>query len=97
MAWQTIKREFVNPYLSLQTEEEREQFINEHPETPEVMQIMSEIYSKHIERSKKERALAELIRQDIEKRKTLQEAKKLERQYEQQLSQKELRTTKPKE
>ena len=53
------------------------------------MDIISEIDSKYVSRSKKQQELAILIRQDLEKRKALQEARKLEQDYEQQLSKKE--------
>lgn len=69
--------------------EEKEQFRSEHPELFEVMDIISEIDSKYVSRSKKQQELAMLVRQDLEKRKALQEAKKLEQEYEQQLSKKE--------
>ena len=83
-----IRKKLIEPYIKLQTEE-KEQFRSEHPELFEVMDIISEIDSKYVSRSKKQQELAMLVRQDLEKRKALQEAKKLEQEYEQQLSKKE--------
>ena len=53
------------------------------------MDIISQVDSKYVSRSKKQQELAILISQDLEKRKALQEARKLEQDYEQQLSKKE--------
>ena len=83
-----IRKKLIEPYIKLQTEE-KEKFRSEHPELFEVMDIISEIDSKYVSRSKKQQELAMLVRQDLEKRKALQEAKKLEQEYEQQLSKKE--------
>ena len=73
----------------MQTEVEKKQYIQQYPELYEIMDIISEIDSKYVSRSKKQQELAILIRQDLEKRKALQEARKLEQDYEQQLSKKE--------
>lgn len=83
-----IRKKLIEPYIKLQTEEEKKQYIKQYPELYDVMDIISEIDSKYVSRSKKQQELADLIRQDLEKRRTLQEARKLEQDYEQQLSKK---------
>ena len=70
--------------MILQTEEEREKFKEQHPEIDEVLDIISELDMQC--GTKKQKELAILIRQDLEKRKALKEAKKLEQEYEHQLS-----------
>ena len=84
-----IRKKLIEPYIKLQTEVEKKQYIQQYPELYEIMDIISEIDSKYVSRSKKQQELAILIRQDLEKRKVLQEARKLEQDYEQQLSKKE--------
>ena len=72
--------------MKLQTEEEKEEFREQHPEIDEVLDIISELDMQC--GTKKQQELALLIRQDLEKRKALQEARKLEQDYEHQLSSK---------
>ena len=83
-ALSTIRRGLIKPYMILQTEEEREEFREKHPEIEEVLDIISELDMQCGTKEQKE--LAILIRQDLEKRKALKEAKKLEQEYEYQLS-----------
>ena len=82
-----IRQDLIKPYLILQTEEERTSYREQHPELDEVMFIISELDIQC--GNKKQQELAILIRQDFEKRKALQEARKLEQEYEQQLSKRE--------
>ena len=70
--------------MILQTEEKRKEFRENHPELEEVLEIISELDMQCGTKEQKE--LAILIRQDLEKRKALKEAKKLEQEYEHQLS-----------
>ena len=84
IALRNIRQGLIKPYMSLETEEEKEKFREEHPEIEEVLDIISELDMQC--GTKKQQELAILIRQDLEKRKALQEAKKLEQDYEQQLS-----------
>ena len=81
-----IRNNLIGTYIKLQTEKEKEQYVEQHPELYDVMEIISEIDNQYVSRSKKQQELAILIRKDLEKRKALQEAKKLEQDYEQQLS-----------
>lgn len=69
--------------MILQTEEERSEYREKHSELDEVLSIISELDVQC--GNKKQRELAILIKQDLEKRRTLQEAKKLEHKYEQKL------------
>ena len=78
-----IRQDLIKPYMILQTEEERSEYREKHSELDEVLSIISELDVQC--GNKKQRELAILISQDLEKRKTLQEAKKLEHKYEQQL------------
>ena len=80
----TIRRNLIKPYMELETEEEREEFRSKHPEADEVLEIITEIDTQY--GNKKQKELAILIRQDLEKRKILQEAKELESSYMTQLS-----------
>ena len=77
----TIRKKLVNPYLGLKTEEEKAKYREEHPELEEVLQIVTEIDLNSGDKKKQE--LAKLIRQDEEARKKVEEARKLEVQYEQ--------------
>ena len=79
-----IRQDLIKPYMLLQTKEERTSYREQHPELDEVMSIISELDLQC--GNKKQQELAFLIRQDLEKRKALQEARKLEQEYEQQLS-----------
>ena len=71
----------IKPYMEKTIDEEREQFREEHPETDAVLEIVSDIDIKY--GTKKQKELAELIKRDLEKRRELDEARKLEEQYEQ--------------
>ena len=82
-----IRQDLIKPYMALQTEEERTSYMGQHPELDEVMSIISELDIQC--GNKKQQELAILIRQDLEKRKALQEARKLEQEYEKQLSARE--------
>ena len=86
-----IRQDLIKPYMLLQTEEERTSYREQHPELDEVMSIISELDIQC--GNKKQQELAILIRQDLEKRKALQEARKLEQEYEQQLSKSETKDT----
>lgn len=79
-----IRQDLIGTYMKLQTEQEREIFREKHPEIDEVMSIISELDIQCGNAKQKE--LAILIRQDLEKRKALQEAKKLEKDYKEQLA-----------
>ena len=81
-----IRQRLIKPYKILETEEEREEFRKKHPEIDEVLNIISELDMQY--GTQKQKELAILIRQDLEKRKALQEARKLEQDYEHQLSNK---------
>ena len=83
-ALHTIRQQLIKPYMELKTEEEREEFRSKHPEADEVLEIITEIDTQY--GNKKQKELAILIRQDLEKRKILQEAKELESSYMTQLS-----------
>ena len=79
----TIRQSWVKPYMSLETEEAREAFRTAHPETDEVLSIISKL--DMLCGNKRQQELAMLIKEDIEKRRILQEAKKLENDYMRQL------------
>ena len=80
-AWSRIGIKLINPYKEKTTEEEREKFREEHPEIDAVLEIVSDIDIKY--GTKKQKELAELIKRDLEKRRELDEARKLEEQDEQ--------------
>lgn len=61
--------------MSKKTEEEKEEFRCEHPEIDEVLDIISELDIQY--GTKKQKELAILIRQDLEKRKALGRSKKI--------------------
>ena len=82
----SIRQRLITPYMKLQTEEEKEEFREQHPEIDEVLDIISELDMQC--GTQKQKELAVLIRQDLEKRKALKEARKLEQDYEHQLSSK---------
>lgn len=90
-----IRQDLIGTYMKLQTEQEREIFREKHPEIDEVMSIISELDIQCGNAKQKE--LAILIRQDLEKRKALQEAKKLEKNYEEQLSIRKVNVTETQE
>ena len=48
MALVRIRSKLIKPYLELQTEEEKEQFRNEHPEIDEVIEIINEIDGNNV-------------------------------------------------
>ena len=79
-----IMKKLINPYKELKTEEEREEFRKQHPEIDEVLEIITDIDMQY--GTKKQKDLAILIRQDLEKRRMLKEAKELESSYMTQLS-----------
>ena len=85
-ALSTIRQKLIKPYMASKTEEEQEAFRKQHPEIDEVLDIISELDMQC--GTKKQKELAALIRQDLEKRQALQEARKLEQDYEHQLSSK---------
>ena len=72
--------------MRLETEQEKEKFREKRPEIEEVLDIISELDMQC--GTQKQKELAALIRQDLEKRQALQEARKLEQDYEHQLSSK---------
>ena len=76
-----IKHFLIKPYLELKTEEEREKYRQKYPELDEVMQLVAEIEEKY--GNKNQKRLAELLKTDLQKRKQVEEAKKLEAMYEQ--------------
>ena len=76
-----IRQQLIKPYLELKTEEEKEKYREKHPELEEVLQIVTEIDLNS--GNKKKQELAKLIIQDEEARKKVEEARKLEAQYEQ--------------
>ncbi len=78
----TIRQLLIKPYLELKTEEEKTKYREEHLELEEVLQIVTEIDLNSGNKNRQELAL--LIRQDEEARKKVEEARKLEAQYEQQ-------------
>ena len=80
-ALNSIRNRLIKPYNEKTTDEEREQFREEHPEIDAVLEIVSDIDIKY--GTKKQKELAELIKRDLEKRRELDEARKLEEQYEQ--------------
>lgn len=82
-----IRTSIIKPYMVLQTDEERTSYREQHPELDEVMSIISELDIQC--GNKKQQELAILIRQDLGKRKALREARKLEQEYEKQLSKSE--------
>ncbi len=85
-ALSNIRTLLIKPYMRLETEQEKEKFREKRPEIEEVLDIISELDMQC--GTQKQKELAVLIRQDLEKRKALQEARKLEQDYEHQLSSK---------
>ena len=75
-ALKSIRTRLIKPYMEKTTNEEREKFREEYPETDAVLEIVSDIDIKY--GTKKQKELAELIKQDLEKRRESDEAKKLE-------------------
>ena len=72
--------------MSMQTEDEKNHFIEKHPETEKVLDIISNLDLQH----DKNKELALLIKQDLIVRSTSREAKRLEREYQEELSRKGL-------
>ena len=62
-----IRKNWIKPYMSLETEAERGKFREEHPEIDEVLDIISKLDMQC--GTKKQQELAILIRQDLEKEK----------------------------
>ncbi len=85
-ALSNIRTLLIKPYMRLETEQEKEKFREKRPEIEEVLDIISELDMQC--GTQKQKELAALIRQDLEKRQALQEARKLEQDYEHQLSSK---------
>ena len=77
----SIRQLLIKPYLELTTEEDKEKYRKAHPELEEVLQIVTEIDLNS--GNKKKQELTKLIRLDEEARKKVEEARKLEAQYEQ--------------
>ena len=80
-ALSTIRKNLIKPYLELTTEEEKVKYREDYPELEEVLQIVTEIDLNS--GNKKKQELTKLIRLDEEARKKVEEARKLEAQYEQ--------------
>ncbi len=89
-----IRQNCLKRYNSLATEE-RENYRKAFPELQEIMEIVSQLDMEY--GTPKQKNLAMLIQQDIEKRKALKEAIKLEKIYEEQLSKKEKTNSKAEE
>ena len=85
-ALSSIREKLIKPYLRLKTEEEREKFREKYSELDEVVEIIYEVDMKC--GNEKQKELSTLIKEDLDKRKALEEAKKLEKEYEEQLLQK---------
>lgn len=79
-----IRQDLIKPYMSLETEEEREKFIERNPDTEEVIEIITALDMQC--GNAKQQELAILIRQDLEKRRMIREARQLEASYESQLA-----------
>ena len=84
----SIRQNLIKPYMSMQTEDEKNHFIEKHPETEKVLDIISNLDLQHGTNKNKELAL--LIKQDLIVRSTSREAKRLEREYQEELSRKGL-------
>lgn len=82
-ALEHTKYNFIKPYLELRTEEEKEKFRKEYPEIDEVMKVVIDIYKD--DNKKARQRLSELMKQDLEKRTQVAEAKELEKRYEEEL------------
>ena len=82
-ALSTIQTTIIKPYLSLETEKEREEFRNKYPETDEILSIMSKIFLYSSSREE----LVRLMQEDLSKRKQLEEALQLEKEYQKLMSQ----------
>ena len=78
-----IRQYLIKPYMRFETDGEKEKFKEKHPEVDEVLDIISKLDMQC--GNEKQRKLAILIRQDIERKDTIKKAKKLEQDYQQQL------------
>ena len=74
-----IRQDLIKPYMSLQTNEEKAEYEEKHPEIEEVIDIISELDIQC--GNEKQKELAKLAREDLEKRRMLKEAKELESSY----------------
>jgi len=84
----TIRRYLIKPYIGFETEEEKEEYREAHPEIDEVMGIVAGIDING--RTKNQQELAELIQEDLRKRGKLAEARALEAEYESRLAERGL-------
>lgn len=83
MALSEIRRRIIKPYIDME-ENEKNSYIDEHPYASQIIDSISNM--DLIYGTKKQKELAILIKQDLEKRQLLEEAKKLEKKYEIQLA-----------
>ena len=90
-ALSTIRHDIIKPYMELKTEEEKAEFRKKHPRFDDILEIVTSIDMQS--RSENRRELAFLLKKDLEKRRELQEAKKLEAMYAQELSKRKGRGT----
>lgn len=81
-ALSAIRRRIIKPYIDME-ENEKNSYIDEHPYASQIIDSISNM--DLIYGTKKQKELAILIKQDLEKRQLLEEAKKLEKKYEIQL------------
>ncbi len=70
-----IRQYLIKPYMRFETDGEKEKFKEKHPEVDEVLDIISKLDMQC--GNEKQRKLAILIRQDIERKDTIKKAKKL--------------------
>lgn len=80
-----IRTNWLNPYMKLKTEEEKDGYRKSHPHLDEVLTIIGDIYIQSGNDKRKE--LGNLIKQDLEKRAQLEQPKQLEEKYKQVLEQ----------
>lgn len=76
----SIRQNLIKPYMNKKTAEEKQAFRRQHPEIDEILRIISEL--DIFFGNKTQKALAQLIKQDLEKREALQKAQELESRYE---------------
>lgn len=88
-ALERIRKNLLKTYWSKETEEEKKKFREKYPYLDEIFDIILKIEMKY--GNKKQKELASLILQDLEKRRKMQEAKELETKYEEQLLLKNLK------
>ncbi len=90
MSLNKIRQLVIKPYRELQTEDEKAKYIEDHPDLPEILEIVKRIDdNKDALRNSKEKKLESLITQDLEKQQSLHDAKDLEHEYIQELSKRE--------